>query len=134
MVNMKTLRVVLFLLVVWIADADTVTTRDSSSWNGSATISGGIVRLVALFRTGKVTLQFGANYVRSIDFNSTVYNPGQDPSSLLPKPTGGLFSGTIYLQNKTNQRCGDITFASGQVSCDGKAFPGLIRIVAGKPQ
>jgi hypothetical protein len=133
-VKMKKLSVVLFLFVVWMADADTVTTRDSSSWNGTATVSGGIVKLFATFRTGKVTLQFGANYVRSIDFNSTVYNPGQDPTSLLPKPNGGLFSGTIYLQNKTNQRCGNITVVSGQVSCDGKSVPGVIRIVVANTQ
>ena len=123
-----------FLFAAWIAEADTVTTRDSSSWNGSATISGGVLKLLATFRNGKLTLQFGANYVRSIEFNSATYNPGADPTKLLPKPNGAPFSGTIYLQNRTNQKCGSITVDSGRVSCDGKPIPSVIRILVGNTQ
>jgi hypothetical protein len=131
---MSTLRMVLFLLAVWIAEADTVTTRDSNSWNGDVTISGGVLKLLATFRTGKPTLQFGANYVRSIEFNSTKYNPGADPTKLLPKPNVGPFSGTIYMQNRTNQKCGSITVDSHRVSCDGKLIAGAIRILVGNMQ
>lgn len=125
---------VLFLLSVWVAEADTVTARDSSSWNGRITISEGVLKLLANFRTGKLTLQFGAKYVRSMEFNSTTYNPGADPTRLLPKPNGGSFSGTIYMQNRTNQQCEKITVDSGRVSCDGKPIPGVIRILLGNTQ
>ncbi|HKE29547.1 MAG TPA: hypothetical protein VKB88_44660 [Bryobacteraceae bacterium] len=128
---MRTMRLALFLLAAWTAEADTVTTRDSSSWNGKVSISGGILQLSATFRTGKVTLKFGANYVRSIDFNAAVYNPGADPTALIPKPTGAPFGGTIYTQNRTTQKCGTITVGSGIVSCDGKPIPGVIRILVG---
>jgi len=131
MVNMRIGRVVLLLLATGMAHADTVNTRDSSSWNGIVSISGGVLRLAATFRTGRITLQFGANYVRSIDFNSATYNPGADPSRLLPRPNGGAFSGTIYLQNRTSQTCGSITVDAGRVTCDGKPAPGVIRIVVG---
>jgi hypothetical protein len=80
MVNMRRLRLVLFLLVVSAAEADTVTGRDSSSWNGRVTISDGVLTLVASFRNGKVImLTFGTYYVRSIQFNPMVYNPGSEP-------------------------------------------------------
>lgn len=131
---MTTSRTALFLLAAYAAHADTVITRDSSSWNGHATVSGGVVKLNATFRSGSVTLQFGANYVRSIDFNSTVYNAGADPSKLLPRPNGGSFGGTVYTQNKTNQKCQDIIVDPGHVSCDGKPIPGVIRILVGNTQ
>ena len=126
---MRTWRILLFLFAAWMAKGDTVTTRDSSSWNGTATISGGVLKLSAIFRTGKVTLQFGANYVRSIEFNSTVYNPGANPAALLPKPSGASFGGTIYMQDRTSQTCGVITVQSGAVVCDGKPAPGVVRIL-----
>lgn len=130
----------LFLLVVSAAQADTVTGRDSSSWNGSVTISEGVLHLVAYFRTGKVTLTFGANYVRSIQFNPTVYNPGSNPVSLLPKQTlVELFRGTIYMQNPTSQKSCDKSItvdrvpsdsSRATVSCDGdKPIPNVIRIL-----
>ena len=125
---MRTPGTVLFLLAVWIANADTVTTRDSSSWNGKVTISGGVLSLVTTFPSGPSTLRFGSDYVRSIDFNATFYNPGADPKNLLPKPGVRPFSGTVYLRNKTNQACKIITVNAGNVLCDNKPVTGAIRI------
>ena len=126
---MSTSRIVLIALAAMMSKADTVTTRDSSSWNGSVTIAGGVLKLMAIFPAGKLTLQFGANYLRAIEFNTTTYNPGADPTKLLPKPNGGLFRGTIYMLNKTNQKCANITVDAGHVSCDGKPYQGVIRIL-----
>ena len=138
---MRRWRLVLFLLVVSAAEADTVTGRDSSSWNGLVTISdGGVLKLVANFRTGKaITLTFGANYVRSIQFNPAVYNPAsQPPATLLSQPPSGPFRGTIYMQKGTSQSCeksitvdrvpSDLSRVT--VSCDGgKPIPNVIRIL-----
>lgn len=127
---MSTSRIVLIMLATLTANADTVTTRDSSSWNGRVTIAGGILKLMATFPGGKPsTLQFGANYVRAIEFNTTTYNPGADPTKLLPKPSGQPFHGTIYMLNKTSQTCGVITVDSPHVACDGKPIAGVIRIL-----
>jgi hypothetical protein len=124
------LRVILSALAASTAVADTVTTRDSSSWNGSVTIAGGVLSLNATFKTGKLTLRFGANYVRSVAFNAAAYNPGADPSKLIPKTTGEPFRGTIYMLNKTNKQCADVTVQSaGQVFCDGEKAPDVVRIL-----
>jgi len=75
-------------------------------------------------------LRFGANYVRSVGFNSATYNPGADPSKLIPKATGESFQGTIYMLNKTNKQCSDITVKSvGQVFCGSEKVPEVIRIL-----
>jgi hypothetical protein len=128
MVKMTRFVIVLFALAALIGKADTVTTRDSSSWNGNVTITNDVLKLVATFRSGPITLQFGANYVREIDFNTARYNPGSNPANLLPKPNGGVFSGTVYTANRTSQKCGNITVEPGRVWCDGKLVPGVIRI------
>ena len=132
MVKMSTLRIALIALAALTAKADTVTTRDSSAWNGRVTIAGGVLTLTANFPAGKVVpLHFGANYLRAIEFNTATYNPGAVPTGLLPKPNGGVFRGTIYMQNKAIEKClKSITVdPPGHVSCDGKAFEGVIRIL-----
>jgi hypothetical protein len=142
MVNMRRLRLVLLLLVVSAAEADTVTLRDSSSWNGRVTISvEGVLNLAANFRAGKtITLTFGANWVRSIQFNPTAYNPGSEPTNLPQKPSGGPFPfpGIIYLQDRTSKDCKSITIDRPDlsrltVSCDGNPFPDGKPIRGGKP-
>ena len=139
---MRRLRLVLFLLVVSAAEADTVTGRDSSSWNGLVTISDGVLKLVANFRNGKViTLKFGTYYVRSIQFNPMVYNPGSEPPASLQsqQPGVGPFRGTIYMQKRPSQSCEksitvDRDLSRVTVSCDGKPIPGVIRIMVNNTQ
>jgi hypothetical protein len=130
MVKMRRLRTALFLLAACVAEADTVITGDSSSWNGHATVSGGVLKLDAGFRTGNVTLQFGANYVRSIDFNSTV-QPGRRSHQAAPQEKGRSLQrhGLHTEQNKPEMR--NITVDPGRVSCDGKPILGVIRILVG---
>lgn len=144
MVNMRGLRLVLFLVVVSAAKADTVTLRDSSSWNGRVTISPeGVLKLTGNFRSGKpITLTLGANWVRSIQFNPTVYNPGSDPPAIIQnQQPNGPFHGTIYMQNGPSQTCDtSITVdrpSDGRftVSCVGsKPIEKPIRIVVNKTQ
>jgi hypothetical protein len=137
MVKMNTFRIVLMIVAAWTAKADTVTTRDSSSWNGILTIQRGVLQLIAAFPSGNVTLQFGWNYLRSIEFNTAFYNPGADPSAQLaklPKPADAM-PGTVYMSDKTAapQACKDITVDSVEVICDGRKLErkGVIRILIG---
>ena len=119
---MGILRFVLITLTAFAVKADTVTTRDSSSWNGTVTrIGNGVLQLNAGFPTGKPTLSFGANYVRSIEFNTTIYNQGAVPTNL-PKANGKPFSGTVYIKTQPPQHCTNITMGSGSLLCDGKGL------------
>ena len=126
MVKMGTLIVVLITFAALAAKADTVTTRDSSSWNGTVIqIEGGVLQLKAAFPTGTPTLNFGANYLRSVEFNTTTYNPGANPTKLLPKANGKPFSGTVYMvKAQQPQNCTNITIfvGSGHLLCDGQSL------------
>jgi hypothetical protein len=125
MVRVSTLTIGLIALSALTAEADTITTTDSRSWNGSVTaIQNGVLTLNANFYTGTQALPFGADYIRAIDFNAATYNPGEsplDPLKLLPKPVDGKLGGTIYMRDKSQpHKCADITVDSKNVLCDGQ--------------
>ena len=112
---------VIALATLAAAKADTVTTNDSRSWNGTITIQGGVLKLQASFPGGKaVPLQFGADYIRAIEFNATTYNPGVLPK--LPRAKSGTLSGTAYTRDKKANVCRDITVDKTRVNCDGKSL------------
>jgi hypothetical protein len=125
MVRVSTLTIGVIALAALTAEADTVTTRDSRSWNGNVTnTQGGILTLNATFPSGMQTLLFGAAYIRAIEFNTTTYNPGANPLKLLPKPDGGQLRGAVYMRNKTPpHKCAmDITIDGTHVNCDGQSL------------
>jgi hypothetical protein len=99
------------------AQADTVTTKDSRSWNGQATIQNGIVTLRASFPKSQPMLNFGADYVRALELNGTQFNPGTPPS--LPSPKPGKLSGTIYLKGGAEKQviCDNISLDQANVTC-----------------
>ena len=135
MVRVSTGTIVLIAFAAFTAEADNVTTRDSRSWNGDlTTLQGGVVNLNATFPSGTQVLPFGTDYIRSIDFNTTTYNPGANPIKLLPKPGGGtLLPGTVYMRDKTPfRKCGDITVDRTHVNCDNQMLDRakVLRILA----
>lgn len=112
---------VIALATLAAAKADTVTTTDSRSWNGTITIQGGVLELQAGFPGGKsVPLQFGADYIRAIEFNATTYNPGALPK--LPQAKSGTLSGTAYTRDKKANMCRNITVVKTRVNCDGTSL------------
>lgn len=117
------LRICLTLLLCSLgSQADTITSRDSRMWNGQLQqLQNGVLTLVASFPRGKVSLQFGPNTLRTIEFNSTAYNPGVAPT--LTKVTGGALSGTIYLRDKSGHKCDNITINAQTVSCSAGSWP-----------
>jgi hypothetical protein len=134
---MSTLKVCLVALAVAFARADTVTTVDSRTWNGSVTaINGGTVTLNATFPTGPQTLTFGADYIRAIEFNKATYNPGSNPINVLPKPNPVVktLSGIIYRQKMAALPCVDITAVSANsLSCRLKPPENAARGKTAKP-
>src|SRR5215468_1586367 len=112
--------IILLLCVALTLRADTITTRDSRSWNGRAeTAKGGGLTLTASFRSGAQTLTFAADYVRAVEFNSATFNPGAPPASLPAAKTAKL-AGTIYFRerNRKEAACGgDITISNDLVRC-----------------
>jgi hypothetical protein len=125
MVRVTTVTIAVITLAVLTAEADTVTTMDSRSWNGKVTsIQGGVLTLNATFPSGMQPLPFGADYIRAIEFSTTTYNPGANPLKLLPKPDGGQLRGTVYMRDKTQpHKCAtDITVDPTHVNCDGQSL------------
>jgi hypothetical protein len=125
MVRVSALTIGVIALAALAAEADTVTTRDSRSWNGNVTnIQGGILTLNATFPSGVQKLLFGAGYIRAIEFNRTTYNPGANPLKLLQKPEGRQLRGTVYMRDKTRpHKCAmDITIDGTHVNCDGQSL------------
>jgi hypothetical protein len=104
-------------------EADTVTSRDSRSWNGSVLqLKGGVLALSAHFPSGApVSLQFGPNSLRAIEFNPTTFNPGAAPK--LAGVSGGALTGTIYLRDKSGHKCGNITIDAQTVACSAGSWP-----------
>jgi hypothetical protein len=117
----------LLALAVSLAKADTITTRDSRTWNGNGTsMQSGKLTLSATFPNGSVQLTFGANSIRAIEFNSSAYNPGAQPGGTLyaAQPKSPKLPGTIYLQRKQAPlACDDIITTANQdyVSCTGQS-------------
>ena len=120
---MKSLTIgVPLLLFATAAGADTITSRDSRSWNGNLQqLQNGVLTLLASFPRGQVSLQFGPNTLRAIEFNPTAYNPGVAPT--LTKVTGGALSGTIYLRDKSGHKCDNITINAQTVACSAGSWP-----------
>lgn len=138
--NRKT--IVLLALAIAHAKADTVTTRDSRAWNGIVkSMTGGVLTLSANFPIGNVTLTFGSDYIRAIEFNSNAYNPGGNPSSALPKPNPNpkTLPGMIYRQQKKTEKpisCQDITAVladASNIHCGSTTVPrnDVVRILVG---
>lgn len=119
----STLRICAALLACSLAgEADTITSRDSRSWNGQVQqLQNGVLTLLASFPRGQVSLQFGPNTLRTIEFNPTAYNPGVAPA--LSKVTGGALSGTIYLRDKSGHKCDNIAINAQTVSCSAGSWP-----------
>jgi len=119
--------------------ADTITTRDSRTWNGDVTsIQNGVLTLSAAFPSGPATLTFGADYIRAIEFNSLRTNPGANPGKTLPAPNPQppKLPATIYMQQKKPfLSCQDITSAANsvQLSCGSNvvAKKDVLRILVG---
>ncbi|HEY1755765.1 MAG TPA: hypothetical protein VGG72_10245 [Bryobacteraceae bacterium] len=139
---MSIFKIGLILAFVSLAQADTVTTKDSRTWNGKVTkIQGGVLTLSAQFSGQTKLLNFGADSLRSIQFNTATYNPGAVPAT--PAPRSSSLRGTIYRGKKagTSQgplSCDDITAAAGPLSCvsNGKAEivtrPDVVQILVGQ--
>ena len=106
-----------------VCSAETVTTRDSRSWNGKIVqIQGGVLTLNASFPGGKTaTLRFGPKMLRGIEFNRTTFNPGAVPN--LPAAGGGALSGTIYLRDKSGHKCANIAMDGQKVTCSAGSWP-----------
>ena len=107
----------LVLLCLLVSRADTVTTRDSRSWNGTVKqVGGGVLTLSANFPGSTIELRFGATALRSLEFNPTNYNPGAPPT--LGAPSGSSINGTVYLKGDPNSHvCEGITIDSQTVTC-----------------
>lgn len=126
---MSGLKIGLIVLTASLASADSVTTVDSRTWNGTiASIQGGAVTLNAQFSSQTRPLNFGAEYIRSIQFGPTTYNAGAVASP--PKPKSSKLPGKIYFQKQAGKSraplsCQEITFNGRTISCSGN--------VAGKP-
>ncbi len=122
MVKKKPWKFGVIALAALTAKADTITTQDSRSWNGSVVqIQGGVLELRAYFASGSATvLRFGANYIRAIEFNATTHNPTAVPNLPLPAASGGKLSGTVYTQRKEAYKCADIGLTGEQFTCVGK--------------
>jgi len=103
--------------------AETVTTRDSRSWNGKIVqIQSGVLTLNASFPGGQTaTLKFGPKMLRAIELNRTTFNPGAVPN--LPKVGGGALSGTIYLRDKSGHKCANIAMDAQKVTCSAGSWP-----------
>lgn len=112
-------------------NAETITSRDSRSWNGKIVqLQGGILTLNASFPGGKTaTLKFGPKTLRGIEFNRTTFNPGAAPN--LPAVGGGALSGTIYLRDKSGHKCGNIAMDGQKLTCSAGSWPieGAMRII-----
>ncbi len=111
--------------------ADSVTSRDSRSWNGRIVqLQNGVLTLAATFPGGPASLQFGPATLRAIEFNPTVFNPGAAPQ--LGKVGGGMASGTIYLrEDKSGHKCANIAIDAQNVSCSAGSWPrqNVMRII-----
>jgi hypothetical protein len=103
--------------------AETVTTRDSRSWNGKIVqIQGGVLTLNASFPGGQTaTLKFGPKMLRAIELNRTTFNPGAVPN--LPAVGGGVLSGTIYLRDRSGHKCANIAMDGQKVTCSAGSWP-----------
>ena len=103
--------------------ADTITTRDSRSWNGRVTGGNGALTLSAGFRPGPRTLIFPSEYLRIVEFNAATFNPGAPPPSL-PPVKGGRLGGTIVFRerNRKESGCADIAITGDTVRCGSAAF------------
>ena len=110
------------LLCSLLAEADTITTRDSRSWNGAVQqIQNGVLTLSASFPGLKKQLQFGPKILRAIEFNPTTFNPGAPPN---PSPaSGGALSGTVYLRDRSSHACDNLTIDGQNVKCSGGSWP-----------
>ena len=120
---MSGLKIGLIVLTASLASADSVTTLDSRTWNGTiANIQGGVVTLNAQFSGQTKPLYFGAEYIRSVQFSPATYNSGAFASP--PRPKSPKLPGKIYFQKQAGKAraplsCQDITFNGRAISCGG---------------
>jgi len=106
-------------LAACVAHGDTITAKDSRSWNGRAQTQNGVLTLQANFPGGSRTLPFAANYLRAIEFNPTIFNPGAFPN--LPTPAPGNPSGTVYMRDRSKKpvACDGIVVTNETIACRG---------------
>lgn len=136
-------RILLIVCAAAAAHADTVTIKNHSSFNGSLTMSGGVITLQAVFATGGTKmLSIQLSEVDNIGFNSTTFNPGKAP----PNPTIGSSSGsragdvdvTVVLRAGGQRKdCKLMSIDANAVHCEGKGgdYPRktVLRILVGAP-
>jgi hypothetical protein len=115
--------------------ADTVTTSDQLSVNGSLVkMSEGVVQLEVSSRSGKELRWIPMSKVGSIEFNSTVFNPGgppkvfgikppaeqqKAPSKAAERPAQG---GTIVLRGGESKPCKLVSIDADKVHCGGAEY------------
>jgi hypothetical protein len=127
-----------------IAAADTVTTSDELSVNGSLVkMSEGVIQLEVSSRSGKKLRWIPMKKVGSIEFNSTVFNPGgppkvfgikppveqeKAPPKAAERPTQG---GTIVLRGGESKPCKLVSIDAAKVHCDSAEWgrPIVLRIL-----
>jgi len=135
-------KILLIALTITLAKADTVTTQDSRTWNGTIkTMQYGILTLSAAFPSGSAILTFGSDYIRAIEFNTLAYNPGANPVNALPKPNPNpkTLPGMIYRKLKKTEKpisCQDITAVAADarnIQCGTTSVPrsDVVRILVG---
>ena len=134
-----------FALAAVAAFADTVTTSDQLSVNGSLVqMANGVVQLQVSSRGGKEMRWIPMDKVASIEFNSTVFNAGGPPklygikppeeekkaTKKAERPTGQ--PETIVLRGGQNKPCKLLSIDSGQVHCEGADYSRqtVLRILA----
>jgi hypothetical protein len=109
----------MLILALSIGMADTITAKDSRSWNGHAQTQNGVLTLQANFPGGSRTLPFSATYLRAIEFNPTIFNPGAFPN--LPAAAAGNPSGTVYMRDRSKKpvACDGIVVTNETIACRG---------------
>jgi len=132
------------LLAAVPALSDTVTKSDHLSVNGKLTqMSGGVITLVAQFKSGPQTLQIGIADVETIEFNDTTFNPGAPPKALglTPPPAAPTrqagVAGQLILRGGKPATCKLLSIDAQMVHCEGKDGDHprrvTLRILVGEP-
>jgi hypothetical protein len=135
------------LLSAAVGLADTVTTSDQLSVNGSLVeMSNGVIQLQVSSRSGKELRWIPVSKVAAIEFNSTVFNAGgppklygikpsvneERPSKKAAAPAGQ--QETIVLRGGQSKACRLLSIDQAQVHCEGAEYSRqvVLRILAAR--
>jgi hypothetical protein len=133
MTNRPWLAGALILLAGISARSDTITTKKNLSVNGDLlSMSNGVVTLNAHFPSGWKTLSFRVDSVRTIEFNSTDYNPGAPPAVMgigppqsnptAPAPAEVIGGDVIVLRGDDRIPCKLLSIDASRVYCDPRDY------------